>query len=44
MPKHRKDPSTVGLGSPEVKGQGTTTTETGAYELDSARKKKKQPR
>ncbi|WP_083978914.1 YuzL family protein [Bacillus alveayuensis] len=41
MPKRRKDPSTVGLGSPEVQGQGTTTTETGAYKQDSARKKTK---
>jgi hypothetical protein len=42
MPKHRKDPSKTGLSSPEVQGQGTTTTETGTYEQDSARKKTKQ--
>jgi hypothetical protein len=42
MPKRRKDPSTVGLGSPEVRGQGTTTTETGMVEKDSSSKKTKQ--
>jgi len=42
MAKRRKDPTTVGLGSPEVRGQGTTTTETGILEKDSATKKKKQ--
>jgi hypothetical protein len=41
MPKHRKDPSTVGLGSPEVQGQGTTEKETGTEKIDSSRKKKK---
>jgi hypothetical protein len=41
MPKRRKDPSKAGLSSPEVRGQGTTTTETGTHEQDSARKKKK---
>jgi hypothetical protein len=41
MPKRKKDPSKTGLGAPNVKGQGTTQTETGAYELDSARKKTK---
>ncbi|MBA2875890.1 YuzL family protein [Thermaerobacillus caldiproteolyticus] len=41
MTKRRKDPSKAGLGAPNVKGQGTTETETGTYELDSARKKTK---
>ncbi|WP_084279181.1 YuzL family protein [Anoxybacteroides tepidamans] len=41
MPKRKKDPSKTGLSAPYVKGQGTTETETGAYELDSARKKAK---
>ncbi|GLH62771.1 MULTISPECIES: YuzL family protein [Parageobacillus] len=41
MPKRKKDPSKAGLSAPNVKGQGTTQTETGAYELDSARKKTK---
>jgi hypothetical protein len=41
MTKRKKDSSKTGLGAPNVKGQGTTQTETGAYELDSARKKTK---
>lgn len=41
MTKRRKDPSKAGLGAPNVKGQGTTETETGTYELDSARKKQR---
>ena len=40
MGKRKKDPSTIGLGSPNVEGQGTTTEETGK-EKSSARKKNK---
>jgi len=40
--KHRKDPSKAGLGSSQVEGQGTTSTETGRMEKDSTRKKQKQ--
>ncbi|MBB3905795.1 YuzL family protein [Anoxybacillus sp. PDR2] len=39
MSKRKKDSSKTGLSSPHIQGQGTTTTETGAHELDSARKK-----
>ncbi len=41
VPKRKADPSTIGLGSSETKGQGTTRRETGKYGLDSSRKKKK---
>ncbi|WP_438824627.1 YuzL family protein, partial [Bacillus sp. JJ1521] len=41
LPKRKKDPTTIGLGSPNVEGQGTTNQETGRMELDSSRKKKK---
>jgi hypothetical protein len=41
MSKHKKDPSKVGLSSPQVKGQGTTTTETGSFEAPSSRNKQK---
>ncbi|AEH48082.1 YuzL family protein [Parageobacillus thermoglucosidasius] len=41
MTKRKKDPSKTGISAPNVKGQGTTQTETGAYEQDSARKKTK---
>lgn len=41
MPKHRKDPSKIGLSSPEIEGQGTTETESGNYKKDSKRLKKK---
>jgi len=41
MSNRKKDPSKTGLSAPNVKGQGTTETETG-YPLDSARKKTKQ--
>jgi hypothetical protein len=41
LAKHRKDPSTIGLNSPEVEGQGTTTMETGKKKKDSARRKTK---
>lgn len=41
MSKIKKDRSKMGLGSSQIEGQGTTTTETGAIEKDSARKKKK---
>ncbi|MBM7602094.1 hypothetical protein JOC75_000064 [Metabacillus crassostreae] len=42
MSKIKKDPSRVGLGSPNVEGQGTTTSETKGKKVDSARKKTKQ--
>ncbi|WP_082741695.1 MULTISPECIES: YuzL family protein [Anoxybacillaceae] len=42
MSKRKKDPSKTGLSSSHIQGQGTTTTETGAHKLDSARKKTKQ--
>ncbi|MEH7224386.1 YuzL family protein [Bacillus sp. JJ1566] len=41
MAKRKKDPTTIGLGSPNVEGQGTTNRETGQMEMDSSRKKKK---
>ncbi len=41
MPKHKKDPSTIGLSSPQVEGQGTTNTEFDGKSRDSARRKKK---
>ncbi|MHC0035632.1 YuzL family protein [Pseudoneobacillus sp. C159] len=39
MAKRKKDPSKVGLNSPQVEGQGTTNRETGKMKMDSARKK-----
>ncbi len=39
--KRKKDPSTTGLGSPDVQGQGTTNRETGERKLSSTRRKKK---
>lgn len=41
MGKRKKDPSTIGLESPQVEGQGTTTTETGTREASSSRRKPK---
>jgi len=41
MGKRKKDPSTIGLNSMQVEGQGTTTTETGTREAPSSRKKQK---
>ncbi|WP_081415962.1 YuzL family protein [Peribacillus kribbensis] len=41
MSKIKQDPSTAGLGSPNVEGQGTTNRETGSYQKDSSRKKQK---
>ncbi|MFZ3588721.1 YuzL family protein [Bacillus sp. DJP31] len=41
MSKRKKDPSKGALHSPNVEGQGTTTTETGSSALDSSRKKQK---
>jgi hypothetical protein len=41
MPKRKKDPSKGALNSPNVEGQGTTTTETGSVTRDSSRKKTK---
>ncbi len=40
MGKRKKDASAIGLGSPEVQGQGTTNVETGSS-VSSARHKKK---
>ncbi|GHH98369.1 YuzL family protein [Neobacillus kokaensis] len=39
--KRKADPSTIGLGSPQVEGQGTTNLETGTREEPSSRRKKK---
>ncbi|MBM7655084.1 YuzL family protein [Neobacillus cucumis] len=39
--KGKADPSTIGLSSPQVEGQGTTKTETGSIEVPSSRKKQK---
>ena len=39
--KRKADPSTIGLGSPQVEGQGTTNVETGMKEVSSARRKQK---
>ncbi|MBO8178182.1 YuzL family protein [Aeribacillus pallidus] len=41
MKKRKKDPSTIGLSSSQVEGQGTTQQETGSQSLDSSRKKQK---
>lgn len=41
MGKRKKDPSTIGLNSSQVEGQGTTTTETGMKEASSSRNKQK---
>ncbi|WP_285849315.1 YuzL family protein [Niallia taxi] len=37
----KADPSTIGLGSTEVQGQGTTMKETGNRKSDSSNKKQK---
>lgn len=39
--KRKKDPSTIGLASSQVEGQGTTNKETGSIEVSSTRKKQK---
>jgi hypothetical protein len=39
MSKRKKDPSTIGLNSSQVEGQGTTNEETGRIKVDSSRKK-----
>lgn len=39
MANRKKDPSKIGLSSPQVKGQGTTTEETGTMKADASRKK-----
>lgn len=41
MAKRRQDPSTIGLNSSQVEGQGTTTTETGKKTVPSSQKKQK---
>jgi hypothetical protein len=41
MGKRKKDPSTIGLASPQVEGQGTTTNETGTRTESSSRRKQK---
>jgi len=41
MSKRKSDPSKIGLSSPQVEGQGTTSTETGTKMEPSSRKKKK---
>ena len=39
--KRKKDPSTIGLNSPQVEGQGTTVNETGSRTAASSRRKQK---
>ncbi|WP_082193159.1 YuzL family protein [Bacillus rubiinfantis] len=39
--KKKADPSTIGLNSPQVEGQGTTNIETGHTEVSSSRRKQK---
>ncbi|KAB7668372.1 YuzL family protein [Bacillus sp. B1-b2] len=41
MAKTKADPSTIGLNSSQVEGQGTTTRETGSKKEDSSRNKQK---
>jgi hypothetical protein len=41
MSKRKQDPSTIGLNSSQVEGQGTTTTETGTKIASSSRRKQK---
>jgi hypothetical protein len=41
MSKRKQDPSTIGLASSQVEGQGTTQTETGSKSMSSSRKKQK---
>jgi hypothetical protein len=41
MSKRKKDPSTIGLNSPQVEGQGTTENELSGTKKDSARRKTK---
>lgn len=41
MSNRKKDPSTVGLISPQVEGQGTTENEMAGTKKDSARRKTK---
>ncbi|MBN6885200.1 YuzL-like protein [Cytobacillus horneckiae] len=41
MSKRKKDASKAGLSSPEIKGQGTTNTETGSISMSSANHKTK---
>jgi hypothetical protein len=41
MSKRKHDPSTIGLSSSQVEGQGTTTNETGIKTASSSRRKQK---
>ncbi|MFE8699486.1 YuzL family protein [Cytobacillus sp. FJAT-54145] len=41
MAKRKADPSTIGLGSSQVEGQGTTNREFDGTSKDSARRKTK---
>jgi hypothetical protein len=41
MSKHKKNPSTIGLTSSQVEGQGTTNSETGTHKAPSSRRKQK---
>jgi len=41
MGKRKKDPSTIGLNSSQVEGQGTSTTETGSRAVSSSNRKQK---
>ncbi|MDQ0217791.1 YuzL family protein [Peribacillus cavernae] len=39
--RRKKDPTTIGLGSSQVEGQGTTNQETGTMKVSSTKKKQK---
>lgn len=41
MAKRKQNPATAGLSSAHIEGQGTTNKETGSYEADSSRKRKR---
>lgn len=41
MKKRKKNPTTIGLNSPQVEGQGTTNEEIDGKQITSARKKTK---
>lgn len=41
MGKRKQDPSTIGLSSHQVEGQGTTKTETGNKAVPSSNKRQK---
>jgi len=41
LSKRKADPSTIGLNSSQVEGQGTTSRENNSVKADSSRKKQK---